>query len=66
MILFKVSLITVSVFSPRASILIRPMSAASSISTPTTGILSPVDGLFLVSMGAYLKIGSLDVTTPAA
>jgi hypothetical protein len=36
------------------------------MSTPTTGILSsdPVEDL--VSSGAYLKIGSFAVTTPAA
>ena len=63
---FRASSMTVNVFRPRASILIRPISAASSMSTATTGILSEVAGLFLVSIGAYLNIGSLEVTTPAA
>jgi hypothetical protein len=36
------------------------------MSTATTGILSSDPGEDLVSIGAYLKIGSFDVTTPAA
>ena len=63
---FIVSSITVSVFNPNTSSLISPMSAASSISTATTGILSFVPGANLVSIGAYLKIESFAVTTPAA
>ena len=36
------------------------------MSTPTTGMRSSDPGEDLVSNGAYLKIGSLLVTTPAA
>ena len=57
---------TDKVLSPSASILIKPILSASSMSTPTTGILSSEPVEDLVSSGAYLKIGSLLVTTPAA
>jgi len=36
------------------------------MSMPTTGILSSLPGEDLVSNGAYLNIGFLLVTTPAA
>ena len=64
--IFRVSLRTVKVFSPKASILIKPMSAASSISMATTGILVSCPVTDLVSIGATLEIGIFDVTTPAA
>ncbi len=57
---------TLRVFRPRASILISPILSASSISTATTGMSSSAPVTFLVSSGAYLNIGSLLVTTPAA
>ena len=60
------SFTTLKVLRPSASILIRPIFSASSISIPTTGMRSSDPGEERVSKGAYLNIGFLLVTTPAA
>ena len=65
---FNVSAITDNVLSPRASILISPMSATVSISYATTGILPETSSSesALDSTGANFLKSSLATTTPAA
>ena len=65
---FKVSEITDKVLRPRASSLIRPISATVSISYATTGILPETSSFAsaLDSIGAYFLKSSFATTTPAA